>query len=299
MEATMWRARLDEVELGYEIHGSGDPVLLIHGVLVADALRPLVAEPAFENLKLIHYHRRGYGHSSRSPGPATTLDQAADAIGLIDHLDLGPVHVVGHSYGAMIALTLAASHPERVCSLALLEPPDLAGPDGLAFTDRVVSIAERYGHGDRVGAVHAYLGLLNPNWRTEISRAVPGGVGQAERDAPTFFGAEFAAITQWSFGAEEARPIRCPVLSVLGRHSSPMVHGGRHLLHRWFPHCDDVDVVGADHLLPMQHPQAVADAIARFVRTGQTSGDSSLGPEPSNVSRDEWSIRRTANSGGQ
>jgi pimeloyl-ACP methyl ester carboxylesterase len=262
----MERLTTGEVELEYTIRGTGEPILLIHGAHIADALRPLVAEPALEGFQTVAYHRRGYAGSSRPPGPTSANDHARDAIGLLDRLAFPQAHIVGHSYGAMIALTLATIHPTRVRSLALLEPPALAGPAGAAFLEAVAPLAERYRRGDPVGAVHSFLALIGPDWRTVIDRAVPGGIEQAEQDAATFFEIELPAIARWSFDTESAAAASCPVLSVLGTASAPLFVEGRRLLHTWFLHCQDADIAGATHYLPMEQPQAVATILAAFFR---------------------------------
>ena len=107
----MERAKVGSVELEYELQGSGEPLLLIHGAHIADAMRPLRGQDVLDRFELIHYHRRGFAGSSRPPGPTRTTDQADDAVGLLDHLALEQAHIVAHSYGAVIALELAASHP--------------------------------------------------------------------------------------------------------------------------------------------------------------------------------------------
>ena len=268
----MERVKVGQVELEYEVHGSGLPLLLIHGALVADALRPLVAEPALAHLQLIHYHRRGYAGSSRPPGATSTEEQTGDAIGLLDHLGVDSGHVVGHSGGALIALTLAATYPTRVQSLALLEPPPTSGPAGTAFLNMMVPLADRYRSGDPVGAVHGFLALIGPAWRVVIDRTVPGGVEQAEKDASTFYDIELASAPQWAFGAEQAAVISCPTLSVLGTASGSLFAESRKLLHAWLPRCVDADIAGATHLLQMEQPHAVAAAIAEFLRTAATRG---------------------------
>jgi pimeloyl-ACP methyl ester carboxylesterase len=114
--------------------------------------------------------------------------------------------------------------------------------------------------------VHGFLALVGDrNWRATIDQAVPGGIAQAVKDAATFFEAEVPGALSWTFGPEQAAAITCPVLSVLGGRSSPLFVEGRQLLHAWFPACQDADIVGATHLLQMQTPRPVAEAIAAFL----------------------------------
>jgi pimeloyl-ACP methyl ester carboxylesterase len=125
----MDQIHVNGVSLEVEVHGSGTPVLLIHGAIIADAFAPLLAEPALTGpYRLIPYHRRGFGGSTHLQAPVSTADQAVDARAVLRQLGVERAHVVGHSYGGAIALQLALDAPEAVHSLALLEPPLLMPP---------------------------------------------------------------------------------------------------------------------------------------------------------------------------
>jgi len=268
----MNRAHVNDVELEYEIRGDGEPVLLIHGSHIANAMTPLFDEPALEGFQLILFHRRGYAGSSRSPRPSSVETHADDAAALLDHLGIANAHVVGHSSGAVIALEIGARHPDRCRSLALLEPPFLHGPAGAAFMDAVAPLVARYQTGDTVGAVGGFLDLVGrDDWRSTIDRTVPGGVDQAERDAATFFETELPIVGAWTFGAARANSITCPVLSVLGSDSGPFFAESDRLLHEWFPSCADASLPGVTHLLQMEATEAVAEAVATFLRSAATA----------------------------
>ncbi len=260
-------AHVNSVQLEYEVRGEGEPVLLVHGAHLANAMAPLLDEPAFEAFQLIHYHRRGFAGSSHPSGPTSVEAQADDAAALMHSLGLDAVHVVGHSSGAVYALELAARHPDRVRSLALLEPALLSAPSGVMFMDLVAPLVRRYDAGDAAGAVDGFLALVGRDtWREIIERAVPGGVDQAHRDAATFYEAELPAVAAWTFGPDDADTITCPVLSVLGSDSGPLFAEGRTLLHEWLPNCLDADLSGVTHLLQMEATEAVAEAVGAFLR---------------------------------
>ena len=106
------------VKLEYEIRGVGKAVALIHLSLCADSFATLMNQPALAGYELIRYHRRGYAGSSRTDGPVSIADQAADLAGLLDGLRVRAAHVVGHSYGGLVALQLALDRPDLVGSLA-------------------------------------------------------------------------------------------------------------------------------------------------------------------------------------
>ena len=130
-------AVINGVTLEFEVSGTGDPVVFIHGAFIADAFQPLVAEPCLsDRYKLTTYRRRGYMGSNRTPGPISVGQQAADCRELIRYLGVERVHVVGHSAGGCMALQLALDFPEVVHSLALLEPALMVGESAQAYRER-------------------------------------------------------------------------------------------------------------------------------------------------------------------
>lgn len=264
----MERASINGVELAYEVSGTGDPVLTIHGALGGDAFLPLAKESALKGFQVIRYHRRGHGQSGSPPqlSATTTAHQAADAIGLLDHLEIEQAHVVGHSSGGTMALEAAARNPRRVLSLALLEPV-LPTPSLAAFGERLGGIMSRYHEGDARGAVLGFLGAVTDrdDWLDRLEQVIPGCLQQAVDEATTFFAGEVPASAAWSFGADDAALITCPVLSVVGEYSTGIFREGRALLQEWFPNCHDADIAGADHFLQMTEPGAVAAALVRFL----------------------------------
>src|ERR1700730_2048336 len=119
----MQRARVNDVELEYDVQGSGEPVIFLHGGLLADENTPLMKQRALtDHYRVINYHRRGFAGSEHPPGKATIEDQAADCHALLQHLGVARAHVVGHSLGGVIAIQLAYSRPESVHTLALMKP---------------------------------------------------------------------------------------------------------------------------------------------------------------------------------
>jgi pimeloyl-ACP methyl ester carboxylesterase len=252
-------------ELKYEIRGNGEPVLLIHGALVAASFLPLMDEPSLADYRLIRYHRAGYAGSTVPGGPYER--QAADAVALLRHLGIERAHIVGHSAGAVIALQLAVRAPEVVHSIVLLEPPLGTGPSRPKFAEEVIEpTRERYRAGDLVGAVDTFMrGVAGPDWRRMIARTVPGGPKQAEQDAATFFSSELDSRLVDQEKAKRISP-SIPILFMWGSDTLPFFKEGRDVIHAWFPHTEDHLVRSAGHSLPMEEPQAVAEGISVFLR---------------------------------
>ncbi len=262
----MEQLKVDGAVLEYGVQGNGEPVLLIPLSLVPDGLaRPLLAQPELASrYQLIYYHRRGQLGSARGSEPPTCALQARDAAALLKHLGVKTAHVVGHSFGGLIALQLALDEPALVHSLALLEPVLRMVPSGRASMENTMPpMMAAYRSGDKQKAVEIFSdAVFGPHWQTIVEQAVPGGSAQAVQEMDSFI-PELAAFQDWQFGPQQAAKITQPMLSVVGTQSQPMMKEGRALLHSWFPQTEDADPQST-HLLQMQDPQRVAHDLAQF-----------------------------------
>ena len=108
----------DGIRLYYEIYGSGEPLLLVHGN--GGSIADLAAQIAhFRKLyKVIAMDSRDQGKSGDSPGKLTYEKMTDDLAALLDHLKLGPVNVLGWSDGGIEALLLGVRHPSKVKKIA-------------------------------------------------------------------------------------------------------------------------------------------------------------------------------------
>ena len=283
----MKSAKLNGIELAYEVQGEGEPLLLIGPGPIADSLLPLMKTAALSTrYRLIRYHQRGQGRSTPGAGPVTFQQHANDAAALLRHLGITRAHVAGHSTGGDIALQLALDFPDCVHTLILLEPPLVKVPSGPRFLERAAPAIEAYVAGDRARAVATFLSMAcSLEWmecQAVIVQHVPGGVEQAVQDADTFFGSYLPSLAAWQFDATDATRITQPVLSVLGTQTDTMFREGRAQLHAWFPQTEDCTIEGAAHLLHLQQPERVARGIAEFI-AAHSMGEVGAGHAPATV----------------
>ena len=112
-------ASVRDLEVYYEVHGNGPPLLLISGT--GNDLRHTPAEmmPVNEHFTTVHYDQRGLGRTSRPTGPYSMADYGDDAAALLDAVGWDRAHVLGISFGGMVAQQVAARHPSRVDRLVL------------------------------------------------------------------------------------------------------------------------------------------------------------------------------------
>ncbi len=126
------------VELHYLERGKGVAVIFIHGSLGDYSAWDGQLGPFAEGYRAIAYSRRyNYPNTTTLQPNHSAVVDAADLASLIKKLNLGKVHLIGHSYGGYAALFVAVNHPELVRTLVLAEPP-------LVFAgDRVNTVKER------------------------------------------------------------------------------------------------------------------------------------------------------------
>lgn len=264
----MQQVAVNGAVLEFEVAGTGEPVLLIHGTPIAEAFRPLLSERVLlQRFRLIHYHRRGYVEAiGQSDTWATMADQAGDAAALLGHLGVARAHVVGYDMGGLIALQLALDAPDLVHSLCLLEPLLMAVPSWGDVAPEVVPAITLYRAGDRAGAVRALVSLVaGADAPAVLATNLPAALPRAARDAGAFFEEEFLAIGQWEAPLPEWELIRQPVLSVLGEHTIGFFREGREVLRDYLIQCSSFDLFSASHLLQMENPEGMATGLASFL----------------------------------
>jgi pimeloyl-ACP methyl ester carboxylesterase len=111
-------AHLGGVDLYYEVHGSGEPVLLIPG-LGSDAGTWASFLPLLQGYQAFILENRGSVRSGKPAGDYSIERMAEDAALFLDRMGIQRAHVLGKSMGGMIAQVLAARYPQRVRSLVL------------------------------------------------------------------------------------------------------------------------------------------------------------------------------------
>jgi pimeloyl-ACP methyl ester carboxylesterase len=114
---------IDDTRLHYFERGSGAPVVFLHGnaTLLQDFTLSEAFAAAATRGRAIAFDRPGFGYSTRPPARSWPPSEQADIIAeALRRLNCGPAEVVGHSWGTLVAVSLAERHPALVRSLVLL-----------------------------------------------------------------------------------------------------------------------------------------------------------------------------------
>jgi pimeloyl-ACP methyl ester carboxylesterase len=156
--------QLADVRLAYVEHGAGAPLVFVHGGGASLDYWHAQLGPFGERYRVIAYSRRYAPPNADAPlvPDYNARVDARDLAALIEALELGPVHLVAHSIGAVAALFATTERPDLVRTLAIAEPPVLRWmrdrPDGEAAWQRFMTrvwqpAAERFRAGDAAGAM--------------------------------------------------------------------------------------------------------------------------------------------------
>jgi pimeloyl-ACP methyl ester carboxylesterase len=187
---------------------------------------------------------------------------------LMRHLGIERAHVVGHSSSATIALQVALDFPDAthtVVSMEAARPIPSTELQAEFIRTYIQPAMQRYRAGDRAGAVDTFFrGVFGDGYGPALEEGLPGAFDQAVAEADAFFGQELPALQQWEFTEHDARRTTQPVLLVLGAKSTPTFPERRELLLSWLPNAEPVDLADVRHLLHVERPTAVAEALAGF-----------------------------------
>jgi pimeloyl-ACP methyl ester carboxylesterase len=191
--------------------GEGPPVLLVHGDIVGPALTWRKQRELAERWSLIIPSRPGFGESP----PLERNDFEVEAPMVAELLGDG-AHLVGHSYGAVIALLAAAERPDAVRSLTVSEPGCLRVAAGTPVVDEMIANGERlFGHASEISAedfLRLFRGGAGSAYETpgELPEELLEGVELLKRERPSW---------EAEIPLERLTSAGFPVLVVSGGHS--------------------------------------------------------------------------------
>jgi 3-oxoadipate enol-lactonase len=115
----MSTAKVGDINIYYEIHGKGEPLVLIYGYAADSGLWFRQIPILSKKYRIIAFDNRGVGRSDKPDIPYTMAMMAGDIAGLLDTIGIDTAHIFGISMGGMIAQHFALNYPQRVISLIL------------------------------------------------------------------------------------------------------------------------------------------------------------------------------------
>ncbi|NQS91874.1 MAG: alpha/beta fold hydrolase [Chloroflexi bacterium] len=252
---------IDEIEIYYEIHGKGDPLLLLHGLGSSTRDWDFQIDQFSRHFQVINMDLRGHGQSGKPPGPYSVPLFANDAARLLKALGAEPANILGISLGGMVALQLAGDHPNLCKSLVVVNStPDM----------KPKTLKDRYALWKRFLVVQL-MGMrkmgqvLGGRFFPEPEQAAIREVfidHWAENDKPAYLEA-MKAVVGWSV-LERLGEIRCPTL-VLGADGDYFPTADKEAYTRLIPNASLEIIPNSRHALPAEKPEKFNGFVLDFL----------------------------------
>jgi pimeloyl-ACP methyl ester carboxylesterase len=278
MEAAMPLDRINGCSLYWELSGErGDPAVLVPGSRGDHHNWDAVVPGLSRALRVATYDRRGHSRSERFPGQGSIDEDVEDLAALIEHVFGEPAHVIGGSFGAAIALRLAAVRPELMRSLVAHEPP-LIGlldedptlqPALDAVRERIDAVVQLLRAGDMEGGARRFVETIAyglGSWD-----AIP----QATRDifvsnAPTWLD-ELQEPEALSMQLDLLSNFSAPTLLTLGGTSPPFFPLVVKRVAAAVPYARQHVYPEAGHVPHLSHPQEYVQVVGDFIATAKAA----------------------------
>jgi len=263
----MPKAKIGDIQLYYEEHGRGEPLLLIMG-LGASTLAWGEQIPTFgREFRVVAFDNRGAGRSDK---PAVRYSIALfgdDTVGLMDELGIDSAHVYGQSMGGFIAQELALRHPQRVRTLVLGSTSCggrqavAASPENLAGIGMMNVLSPREAaerglpllYSDEFIACH-HDALIQHSLRESELRAPPDAFGRQVQ----------AAVRHNTF--DRLPDIRCPALVITGSDDKVVPADNSRILAERIPGAELVVLPGAGHGYLLEKAAESNAVVLEFLR---------------------------------
>ena len=243
----------DGVNIHYEIHGSGPPLLLTHGYSSTSAMWQGQIAALSKQHTLILWDMRGHGQSDY-PDDAAAYSEAltvGDMAALLDEAGAGSAIVGGLSLGGYMSLAFYRAHPERVRALLIID----TGPGFKKDEARDAWNKRAHETGDRFEREGLEVLKSASRERSSVVHRDASGLARAAR----------GMLTQRDASVIETLPhIKVPALVVVGADDTPFLAASDYMAAK-IPGAKKVVIPAAGHAANIDQPQAFIDAVLPFL----------------------------------
>ena len=254
----------NNINVYYEIHGEGQPLVFIHGLgSSTQDWEPQVAEFA-KSFKVITFDLRGHGQSDKPAGPYTLSQYSDDLAGLLQALGIASAHIVGISLGGGIAFQFAIDHPTQVKTMTIVNSaPTLGDPAQVKpEIDRRVGIVQQMG-------MRAMGQALAPNLfpKPEHAALRESFVESWAQNDPQAYIEATRSMLDWNVIAQLGA-IKCPSLIIAADQDySPVAVKEAYI--KLMPNAQLVVIPDSHHATPIERPAEFNAALAKFLAEHQ------------------------------
>lgn len=243
--------------------GQGPAILLVHAGSANGSSWSGVAEALSARFRILRFDRLIYRHDPPPTGADAMAGEVTDVLAIASAVD-GPLLLVGHSSGAVVALQSALAAPSRFAGMLLYEPPvAVTGPVGGDALRRARAALDA-GDPDGAMAIHSRDIVGSPPLTVAVMRLLPP-VRQAMRRYAAGQIADDEALESLGVGIDRYAGLDLPVLLLGGARSPANLRARLDALASVLPRLDSVVILAKQgHLATLRAPDKVAVVIASF-----------------------------------
>ena len=257
-------------ETAWERHGSGPPIVLIHGFGLNRAMWQWTLPALTPHFSVLTYDLLGHGESAPPAGTPDLAMFSRQLLGLMDRCDIERVAVVGFSLGGMIARRIALDHADRLSALAILNSPH----------DRSPAAREAVRARVRQTEVHGPSANVEPAPRTLVLAGIPRRGAGAHRARPRLDRGQrlppsirqiYRVLAEGDAELVEGlERIACPTLVMTGNDDPGNTPAMARAMAGLIPGARLVILPGLRHMALAEAPGAVNTPICTFLRDATT-----------------------------
>lgn len=261
---------INGVELYWELSGqSGPAIVLIHGAWVDHNHFGGLVPYLEKTFRVLSYDRRGHSQSERPAKQGAMKDDLDDLAKLLAHHNLAPAHLLGTSYGAMIALRMAVDYPQLCLSVSVHEPPFLHLNETVMANENVAEmeqlqreVVEQLMAGEMETGLRRFVNaVVRPNaWEDLPEDSQQFLVSQA----PTFID-DVNDPNPWTVNRGKLAEFTKPLLLTQGEKSARFYGVILDEIQEAVPQAERMIIQGVDHVPQASHPQEYAEIIQSFI----------------------------------
>lgn len=260
------------IELAYQIHGEGQPLILITGVGYGMWFWHKIIPELSRHYRVIAFDNRGAGESDKPEGPYTVSMMAADTAGLLDNLGITQAYVFGHSLGGFIAQELAVTRPDLISKIILastnsggMKVIPITAEAMQVLTDRSGDPVELIRRGVAVACAPGFAERKPEIVQELMDYRFTNPVPAQNYQAQVLAGAGMSMLTDEQV-LQRMKSIQVPVLILFGEHDRVVPPGNAGLMAEMLPDARVKILPDCGHMFPVEVPQITVEAILPFLK---------------------------------
>jgi pimeloyl-ACP methyl ester carboxylesterase len=247
-------AKIKDVTLYYEVYGSGQPLILLHGNQLSIVSFSLVIPELSKHFKVIAVDSRAHGKSTDSGKEIYYSLLAADISCLLKELDISDAYVLGWSDGAIVGLELAHQYPDQIAKFVAMNPNFRPGVELFSIKEQLGKPYDENALSENMRHVRAMVQQPQAEQeQTKYTEDVKQRLNNLIRDYPKFLVSQLATI-------------KTPKMVMVGDYDI-ISHGHTIELFNALPHSHLAIIPGTSHLFPIEKPELTIQLIVDFLKS--------------------------------